>query len=394
MNIFKKWFKRKKEVDDLEFEFITNEEGWEDITLRRDDVVMFVKEQREAYVRNCLEQIKTASEETEKLSYEYNLVTAYLTDMEEIESLPKAERKELVESAKKIVVLEHDRQKMQGKSKRMTDLQYRNMERIEEGVEEGCQKLQKTEEYQALIKQDLGRLDGEKHAYYYRKGEVQGTIANTKGMVVICTCALFACMAMLAVLQFGFRMDTQLGYILSAGVSAIVITAVYIKHMDAKKELQIIENSINKIILLQNKVKIRYVNNTNLLEYYHLKYGVGSLKELEFLWGKYIAEKEERDSLRQTGSDLDFYQSELINTLRRFQLKDPNVWVHQAEALVNEREMVEIRHNLIIRRQKLRKQIEDNKDLAEEAQNEVKDIVEKYPKYAREILEIVAEYEK
>ena len=37
------------------------------------------------------------------------------------------------------------------------------------------------EEYQGRIKQDLGRLDGEKHAYLYRKSEVMNLIADTRG---------------------------------------------------------------------------------------------------------------------------------------------------------------------------------------------------------------------
>lgn len=56
--------------------------------------------------------------------------------------------------------------------------------------------------------------------------------------------------------------------------------------------------------------------------------------------------------------------------------------------------MVEIRHGLIIRRQKLRKQMEYNARVAQDAQDEVKDMVSKFPEYAKKILDLVNDYER
>ena len=93
--------------------------------------------------------------------------------------------------------------------------------------------------------------------------------------------------------------------------------------------------------------------------------------------------------------ELDRYQKDLLHELRRYQVKDPMVWLHQIPALLDKKEMVEIRHGLIIRRQSLRRRMDYNKEvIAGKAQAEIKDLVEKYPKYAKEILSIVGEYEK
>ena len=71
------------------------------------------------------------------------------------------------------------------------------------------------------------------------------------------------------------------------------------------------------------------------------------------------------------------------------------IWLKQTEALLDKREMVEIRHKLIIQRQSLRRRIDYNREVvALNAQNEIKDLVDKYPKYAKEILNIVSEYEE
>ncbi len=56
--------------------------------------------------------------------------------------------------------------------------------------------------------------------------------------------------------------------------------------------------------------------------------------------------------------------------------------------------MVEIRHNLILRRQKLRKQMEYNEELARMAQGEIKNLAEEFPAYTPEIMELVSQYEE
>ncbi len=109
------------------------------------------------------------------------------------------------------------------------------------------------------------------------------------------------------------------------------------------------------------------------------------------IWKK----KDERHNYKRAEIELDSTQQELLHILRRYQVKDPMIWLHQTQALLDKKEMIEIRHNLIIRRQSLRRRMDYNKEvIAGKAKAEVKDLVENYPKYAKEILGIVAEYDK
>lgn len=346
--------------------------------------------QRQEYVQNCLDQMGDAAKELESLSFEYNMVTSYLKDMEEIEALPESERVELNAAAQKIQDLE-DRQNVYLKKKnRLTDEKYHQIERIEEDAEEGCRKLAEAEEYQNLVRQDMSRLDGEKHAYLYRKSELKGAIADAKGMAIICSMALIVCFVILFTLQFVLDMNTQMGFLLTAGIVALVITALYLKYTESVKELKRVEKGINRIILLQNRVKIRYVNNTNLLDYLYMKYQVSSGKELAALWQKFKVEKEERRRYREAELELDDCHQELLNILKCYQVKDPAIWLHQTEALLDNKEMVEIRHNLIIRRQSLRRRMDYNKEMIiHKTENEIKELVEKYPQYAEEIAGMV-----
>lgn len=269
------------------------------------------------------------------------------------------------------------------------------IERMEDEVEEGIAKLTEAENYHELIRKDLSRLDGERHAYLYRKSEVMRLISDTRGMAVICVTALGLCVLLLLFLQYFLEMDTKMGYLLTAGAAAVMLTLIYIKHMDAKRELRRVETGINRIILLQNKVKIRYVNNTNLLEYLYMKYGVSEAKELTQLWDNYRIEKEEREKFRKAELDLDYSEQELLQILKCYQVQDPAIWLHQTEAILDPKEMVEIRHNLIIRRQSLRRRMDYNREVvAGTSQRDIKALVERYPKYAKEIMQTVEEYEQ
>ena len=370
------------------------EEEWEEST-EEERVDFTNREVRDEYVRNCLGKIADASKELENLNFEYNTVTSYLQDMEEIEAIPEEEAEELKSCAKRVELLQSSRDDYMGRKRRMSDSRFQQIERMLDEIEEGCSKLKEAEQYQELIKKDLSRLEGEKHAYFYRKNELVNTIADTKGMAIICVTALGLCFVLLLGLQFLLEMDTKIGYLITAGVAALAITMIYVKHMEAKRELKRVELSINKIILLQNRVKIRYVNNTNLLDYLYLKYDVTSAEELEKAWNMYDQEKEEREKCRRAELDLDYTQQELLKILRRYQVKDPAIWLHQTEAILDHKEMVEIRHGLIIRRQSLRRRMDYNRDMvAGSAKKEIKELVNRYPEYGKEIIETVEKYEK
>lgn len=388
MGFWSRLFRKKKYQE-------SGADDWENIVYDRDDVDFGQEEERSRYIANCLEQMGEATKEIGLLTGEYSLITSYLTDMEEIEALPEEEKAALAECAEKIEALEEKQSGYKQRKNRLSDMEYHKIERMEEEIQEGYGKLKKAEEYQEFIKRDLRKLDGEKHAYHFRRSELRRIIADTRSMTIVCTVAVILGIVVLFVLQYGFHINTKLGYLAVAAVGAVAITLIFIKHNDSVKELARVESSISRIIRLQNMVKIRYVNNTHLLDYLYMKYKVKSAGELGKSWELYQQEKEERHKYLQAELQLDEYQQELLHVLRRYQIKDPMIWLQQTQALLDRKEMVEIRHNLIIRRQSLRRRMDYNKEvIAGKAQEEIKDLVESYPKYAGEIMNIVDEYEK
>ncbi|MBQ1171388.1 MAG: hypothetical protein IIX48_02140 [Lachnospiraceae bacterium] len=388
MGFFSKLFRKKREYEPLEELEVDFE--WE----KGQNLDLSNPNKRFHYVKSCLEQMDEASGEIERLQNEYQLVNSYLHDMEEIEALPDAEKQKVEEHAKAIFVLNGDKKQANERTIHMSESEFRKMERLEDEVEEGIQKLSEAEQYQEKIRKDLQRLEGEKHACMFRMEEAKISQLNMRGMTIISLIAAVSCVLILLILQFMLNMETQIGYmILSVGI-ALLLTIFFVKFNEARQELISASKSYNKVIALQNKVKIRYVNNTSLLDYYYIKYGVSSGEKLKDLWSKYQLEKEERRRLMETEADLDFHSEQLVRQLKHYPLFDPLIWVHQTEALLNPKEMVEIRHNLILRRQNLRKQMEYNNETAEKVKDAIMDVVKQYPKDAEEILKMVSEYEK
>lgn len=369
------------------------EAGWEEIVYDHTEVDFSDEEQRSRYVTGCLEQMAEAAKEINQLNGEYSLVTAYLTDMEEIEALPEETREELNQIANRLLVLENERQQYLDKKNRMRDSDYYKIRKQENEVQDGIRKLKEAEQYNKLVKKDLKRLDGERHAFDYRKNELLTAQANLRGMAVIFVCALVACLIMLAILQFGFGMDAFAGFFIAILAGAIAITVVCVKYMDADREIGSVERSISKLIQLQNKVKIRYVNNTNLLEYLCMKYDTDNASTLEKCWNNYQEEKEARKQFAEAEAKTEYYQKELVRQLSRFRVSDPGRWINQVGALLDPREMVEIRHELIVRRQSLRQQLEYNNNVAQTARDEIMTVVHEQPRWAADIMDMVDKYD-
>ena len=387
MSLWSRLFKKKKQVPE-------EQQEWDSVVYIRDDVDFKDEAQRSRYIISCLEQIAEASREVRLLTGEYNQVTSSLMDLDEVEQLPAGEREELDKTAHRLVTLEKERTAFRERKSYMPDGEYQEMKSREDTVEEGITKIKEAEEYAALIKQDLQKLNAERHAYAYRREELYGMLANLKNLAVVFLTALAVCIVMLLILQFGFEMDTYLGYFLTVAAAAIALTTVCIKYLDADKERKRVENSINRLIQLQNKVKIRYVNNTNLLDFLCAKYHTTGADQLEKTWNRYQKEKEERKQYAEAEAKIEFYQHRMIQQLTNFHISDPYRFVSRPESILDKKEMVENRHDLIEKRQALRKQLEYNNNVADTARKEVLAIVDAYPAYAPEIMDMVDVYDK
>lgn len=386
--IIKKLFKKNIDSEDAAYE--TEEKR---VPLSRRQVNMRNEDERERFITECCEQMRDAEKEIERLTDEYAYVTGYLTDMEELEALPATEKKRLAQAAEKLVGSGQQKADFDRRPSAMADADYNRMERFKDSVEEAIDKLYDTEDYGYKIKRDLKRLNQEHHGFLFRKKGLLKSRANLRGLLIISLVAFVACMLLLLILNIWLGMNVQMGYLGAVVILIAAIYVIYMKYLDTTTELKRIERSINKLIQLQNKVKIRYVNNVNLMDYLCLKYQVNSSEELQELWDKYKEEKEAREKIRRLNAELDGVTKDFVKMLSGYRIRDPHIWIKQPEAFVIKGEMVEIRHNLIAQRQQLRKQMEYNQNLAGEAREELVALTQEFPKAKPQVMKIVEQFE-
>ena len=150
---------------------------------------------------------------------------------------------------------------------------------------------------------------------------------------------------------------------------------------------------MNYAIVLLNKVKFKYVNVTNAVEYAREKYNVKNAYEFNYLWEQYLNEVREREKFRQTNEDLEYFNGKLVRLLNRYRMYDARVWVNQSSALIDKKEMVEVKHNLIVRRQKLRARMEYNAQNIRERKTELDETLRKEKINTPEIRQIIKSIE-
>lgn len=398
---FKNLFKHNMEDDEFFIEYnIDGEEeevaqnwNWDSLIKDRHLLKLSDEVQREKYIRSLVEQVSDASRELDRLSEEYNYVTRVLKDTDELDALPPNEKESLRKLAEELIKLEGASQKAKKAKKLMSEGQFQAAQRFSDSMPKVYEEIKSAEEQRRLIKEDLKHLDDEKQGFVYLNKEYKNEIANSRGMLIISLFAAVVCIIMLLVLQFGFGMETRVGYIMVAFGVAIAVSAIYMKFTDAQKEQARVYRSINRIILLQNTVKIRYVNNKNLLDYLYVKYNTTSASELKKVMDLYEEECERRAQNERNEKELSDIGKEYKKQLQRYHLSDVDLWVHNPLAVIDKNERVEVRHAYVLNRQKLRAQMDYNRKLAKEGEKELRQLVDEYPRYSKEVVDMLNRYE-
>ncbi len=386
---------RKKDTYRIERQEQQEIENWNDIAYTRKNIDMDDPAQRREYIGNCLQQMAEASRDMDSLQFEYRVVTSHLRDMEEIDALPEENRAEINRIAERILDNEEKQKTFNKRKSRMTDAEFEKMERLQNDVRKGAAHLEEAEEYRKKVKNDLRRLDGERKANEFRRAEIEISIDNSQKLMAVTAIATGVLTLALTVVSIALKLEVVYGYMILVVIAALSFFFLNQRIHDLRKEKKVVLNTIARLIQIQNTVKIRYVNNKNLIDYECLKFGVNNAKELYQLYDKFLKEKEEREKFAEAAKLLDTNQKALVVALRKYRIKDPEIWVHQAIALVNHNEEVEIRHALVVQRQQLRKQMDYNRDIvAGNAKAEIQELVNEYPVYREEILNMVSKYEE
>lgn len=344
---------------------------------------------RIAYLQRLYEGIQEAKRQCDDIKYEYAQVTSYLKDIQLIDQAPLEEKTELYAAAHRIVELVRERQRLQRQKYKMTDAQKRMMENYEASVPDDIQKLKEYEDYQVKIKNDLRQLGSEKNLLLADKRDIIRRQSALKTIGKVLAIILLAVGAMMLALLFLFHVDITVPFVATVAFAFVIAVIILNEAKKNRIDMVITEKKCDRAVFLSNRVKIKYVNNVRTLDYMYHKYQVRNATELEFVYGQYRKAKKEWARQRESTVLLNESNQILLHELQRLGVKDRDIWFAQARALVEPKEMVEVRHELNVRRQKLREQLDYNTGVMEDCLEEMEKIRDKKPEYAEEVERIL-----
>lgn len=346
------------------------------------------------YVLDHCEQIIESAKELGEEKKEYDIVTSYLKDIEFLADLPQEQKEPICEVAENILKLNRERDQYLNVSKKISDAQYVMIEQMEQEIPDAIRQMQENEAYQATIKHDMAYLEGEKMQWTLLRSDLihEKYVLRIASYVVFS--AFFLLLILLVVLQAGFSIDITWGWLVVAALATGSGFFIFVRYQNAVTGITRAEINANHAISLLNKTKIKYVNITNAVDYACEKYHVKNARDLEYQWEQYLEEVRRKERYMRTNDDLGYYSKKLIKKLSEYSLYDAKVWVEHPFALIDPGEMSEMKHNLLVRRQKLRTRIQYNANVVETERAQIDRLMELHPEYEDEIREIVRSVDK
>lgn len=348
---------------------------------------------RKEYIKENSSIMAECYRQIEELKIEYKAVTSYLSDMEKIDRIPKLQREAIEDAARNILNLGKERNKIRSRNYDIKDVQYRLFERYEMQLPKELTSLKEAENYQSDIEADIKHLENEKQILLDEEADIISKQSFLRGIAKTILTIIVLLFVIFAILTSATGSDMTLPFLLTVLMGMGSTLYISIEARKNTHDIKMVQLKLNKVIILANKVAIKSVNNRNYLEYNYSKYMVENYDQLKIRWEQYVKIKDENKRFEGNSQLLEFYNNILIQELQKYKVNDFEIWIYQPSAILDKREMVEIRHRLNIRRQKLRERIQVNKEQKEEAINAIISLLKEYPDSEAEVVRILKNYQ-
>lgn len=352
------------------------------------------KSDQKRYVQECCQAIQEIDKQIEGIREEYQNVTDALMDIQKIDRIEGEERKELIRLATGIMKLTKERNQYKNRNLSISEVMMRRFEPYEDELVDEIKKMYEAEAYQNVINSDMEKLEEEKKKLRQEKKEIVEKQTALKGMAKILILLILSLFVLFVVIYYSLRIDMTFPYLGTILLAAVSSTVIFLESNRNRKDMMQAERKMDKAVSLLNRVKIKCVNNRNVLEYSCRKFSVSGAAEFELYWTEYCKAKEYERKFRENTEQLNIACEDLIHLLKEREIKDCEVWVSQVPAIVDAREMVEIRHKLNGQRQILRDQISSNEEIKKEYVKGIDAIIKDSTDEKEKLLEIVENYSR
>lgn len=340
------------------------------------------------------DQILKASKALDETKQEYRIVTDYLTDIQSIENLPKQEMEEIQEVANHVRLLNESRDAYLNKAKTISDAQYAQMEQLQDQMPDVIKRLKANETYQTTVKRDMQYLEGEREEWRYYKEAMEQESRILRRVLFGLAGVFIAAVIAIFVLGFLMHFDVQMPFLAAVIVAGAVEGLLALRLQNDVIDIKKSQANINRAVTLLNKISFKYVNVTNAVDYACEKYHVKNSYELNYIWEQYLEAAQEREKYERNNDELEYFNQKLIRLLHSYHLYDAKIWIYQTQALLDKKEMVEVKHELVVRRQKLRSSMEAQVANIQGAKTEIQKLVKAHPGNEEEIQEILDALDK
>ena len=311
------------------------------------------------HVVSLCEQMIEISRELDDVRHEYDQVTAYLNDIQLVEGLGGEQRKQLEDVATQVSKLVNARNDYLNAEHKISDDTFNQMQEMEDEIPSIIRRLKVNEADLETVKHDLNYLASEKIEWNVVRHEREEELEQLRKLSVILLFAFGGIAVIVLLLSSALKWD-MLPIFIVALLATLAASYVILRRQECNKDIKQSDVNQNYIISLENRIKIKYVNAKNAVDYTCNRFHVANSRELTFNYEQYIEICKEREKFKQTNEDLEYFKNRLVRILRGLNLYDARIWLNYANAIIDPKEMVELKHELFSRRQFLRGRIDYN----------------------------------
>ena len=325
----------------------------------------------EQYILDSCEQIVSLTKEIEGEKAQIRIMDSYLEDTDKISSLPPEKRKELSETASKIVALERSRSEYQKSEKKISDA-----------------------EYYDKIRREMAALEGEKAEYEYELEDNRNFDRKLKKLSVFVLIVFAIVFTAIIVIDQTTRFDASAFFLIFLFLGAVIGIAIFLRQSSLQKERRKLIRQLNQTISLLNVVRVKYASIVKAVESQKERYNVKTAYELNGRWERYLEAVREKNQYLSDNDDLEYYSNKLMRLLSPLKLYDRRIWLSVPGALIKQSAMENVKKNLWARRSKIVNAVNLNRESVLSERDEINRLMKEHDYYVPEILEIITSVDK
>jgi hypothetical protein len=304
-------------------------------------------------------KLSCAYKENEKLITEYDNITNIYTSIQQIDELNKKQLIEFENYADTYVETKTDKSEFIDKIKSTrNDFEY--LDEYKENIDEIISNIKNVEEKQRIVKNDINYLEGEKGDLLYNKERLK----KAKKMVTILMISLLIIFSISALILGIIFIKKDIDIFIPSVIMIVIIAFfglwIYIFRRYVIHEIK--KNNIlsQRAVELLNKIKIKYVNNKQFLDYEYKKYKVKSGDMLQDRWNMYKQNKEHKHRIHKMSSNIIILEQDIERLLLKNNINTSNYILDNINIFATKKARLEYKEQTKHDKDIIKKSIDDS----------------------------------